>query len=132
MLLQREGEREGGPATQPSLREEETAVLGAGRKGSSGANLKLHPETPRAAEGRSRTEQLNREERVILAWSWRRVYCHEVTPGALKTKRRALVMRKPACGDRRGIALVTSLPLLVTLPAHSDPSMPSRLGWACS
>lgn len=108
MLLQREEEGEGCPVTQSSPREEETAVLGAGRKGSSGVNLKLHSETPRAAEGRSRTEKLNMEERVTLAWSWRRVYCHEVTPGALNTKRRALVMRKPACGDRRGIALVTS------------------------
>lgn len=71
---------------------------GAGR-----SRFKINPETPRAAEGRRRTEKLNREERVALAWSWRRVYCHEVTPGALNMKRRALVMRKPACGDGRGI-----------------------------
>lgn len=80
---------------------------GSWKEGKHRSQFKLNPETPQAAE-RSRTEKLNREERVALAWSWRRVYCHEVTPGALNMKRRALVMRKPACEDRMGIALVTS------------------------
>lgn len=71
------------------------------------------------------------EGRAALAWSWRRVYCHEVTPGALNMKRRALVMRKPACGDRMGVVLVPSpreggtelkaLALPFTPLAHSDP-----------
>ena len=35
-----------------------------------------------------------------LTCSWRRVYCQVVTPGALSMKRRALVMRKLACGGQ--------------------------------
>lgn len=56
--------------------------------------------------GRNRAEHHGREERTILAWSWRRVYCQEVTPGALNMKRRALVMRKPAYVDRMGTVLI--------------------------
>lgn len=57
------------------------------------------------APGRIRAEHDGREE-TILAWSWRRVYCQEVTPGALNMKRRALVMRKPAYVDRTGTVLI--------------------------
>lgn len=63
---------------------------------------------PREKEGRNRAEKHSREERAILAWSWRRVDCQEVTPGALNMKRRALVMRKPACGHRMGTVLMPS------------------------
>lgn len=38
-------------------------------------------------------------------WSWRSVYCQDVTPGALSMKRRALVMRKLICWEEERCSL---------------------------
>lgn len=105
--LQARGRKKGGlPCHMAIPWVERTAVQGWEGKEGKEKSLRQSQRRPWAAEREGQTgpcegtgptaQKHNKEERAILAWSWRRVYCQEVTPGALNMQRRALVMRKPA------------------------------------
>lgn len=97
------GPREGGQGWAEGTGQ----LSGAGREEGEAGVLKLKPKGPLGCRdgGTAKEGEEHKERNGGVTCSWRRVYCQDVTPGAFSMKRRALVMRKLACWERKRCSL---------------------------